>query len=467
MFFVAGACLLLPDVARAEEPAPSAAPAPQAGPEACTLVDCVRLAVSRGPAMAGATAALDIAKAQKKQAPGHYLPMLTTDGNLRVWDSEQEASFGSIPGIPITVPPFKVRDQVTWNVNITIIEPLTQLWLIGHADELVSRGVEVAGLEKRIAEREQALQTTEAWLQAALTEDLVHIAESSLAARTSDAERAKVFANAGVLLAADASRADLGVLDAKQRLAQSQRQRQLARARLAQLVGTARVPDTRTPSAGSVPTNAASAPSDTPGRVPIPADLTEAKAVARAQRGELQVVTGRIRQAEAQVDLARSRLLPDVNFVAQAQFAGGSEFQGKSAAFFGVVFNWRAWDWGSTYYSVQEASARVRQAEAGLAQADEGIGLEVEAAWVELEAAREMAALSGEARRIAETHYGLVRARLDAHAVTGFDLVEAESALTKARSEERLTAAQVSIARARLVRALGGGPDDIAREGTP
>jgi outer membrane protein TolC len=167
------------------------------------------------------------------------------------------------------------------------------------------------------------------------------------------------------------------------------------------------------------------------------------------------------------VDLARSRLLPDVNFIAQAQFAGGSEFQSKSAAFFGVVFDWKAWDWGATYYGVEEASARVRQAEAGLAQAEEGIGLEVEAAWVELEAAREMAALAGEARRIAETHHTLVQARLEAHAVTGFDLVEAESALTKARSEERLATAQVSIARARLVRALGGGPDDIAREGTP
>jgi len=109
----------------------------------------------------------------------------------------------------------------------------------------------------------------------------------------------------------------------------------------------------------------------------------------------------------------------------------------------------------------------VREAEAGLTQLEEGIALEVEAAWVEVASAGDQATLAKEAVGVAQANYELVRKRFDARAATSFDLVTAETELTKARSDEKLALVNGLLARARLARAMGKGARDIAEEGTP
>jgi len=417
-------------------------------PKPCSLGQCVDQALAHGPDLKGKAAAIDAARAGKDAMRGNFGPKLRLDGGVQVWDDELAADFDvGIPGFEL--PPTIVREQVTWQVNVTLAQPLSGLWQIYEANELAALGVDVAQLEREAATVQRALSVTEAWLTAVLADDLVAVRKNSLEARSSDRERAATLVKAGVIVEADLLRADLGVTQARQALALAERQSTLARARLSQLVG------------------AKVAPVGGEATMREVTSLEAAKQEALEKRIELEQLRLRLQQARTAVDLAWSKMAPDVNFVAQAQFARASAFGEEAQAFVGLTFDWTVWEWGATKYGIDEARARVREVEAGLVQLEEGIALEVEAAWVEHASAVDQAALAKEAVRVAEANYALVRKRFDAKAATSFDLVEAETELTKAKTDEKMALVNGLIARARLAKAMGKGAQDIAREGTP
>jgi outer membrane protein len=414
----------------------------------CRLAECVELALAHSPELGAFEAVSEGAQANRKATRGNLGPKLKVDGGVQLWDSELQTRFSSgIPGIE--VPPFTVRDAVTWNVNVTIAQPLVGLWTIFQAEELAELGVDVAALDREVARLDTALAVTEAWLTTMLADDLIEVRKTSLAARTSDRDRAAALVKAGVIVEANLLRAELGVTEAKQSLGIAERQAALARARLAQLVGKKRTPG----------------PAVYAEKVPV-MGLEDAREEASAKRVEVAQLKVRLAQAEKAVGIATSQMAPSVNLVAQAQFNGGSEFQ-QDAAFVGVLLDWTVWEWGATKFRIDEAKARVREVKARMKQLEEGLALEAESRWVEHASAVDQAALAAEAVKVAESNYELVRKRFDAKAATTFDLVEAETSLTKAKTDEKMARVSALLARARLARAVGGDIGAIAKEGTP
>lgn len=417
--------------------------------DVCGLAECIDLAVSRGPELEVARAQKDLAVAQKNATRGNFGPKLLVDGGVQVWDSELATSFSvGIPGVEI--PPFVVRDAVTWSVNVTLAQPLTGLWTIYEAHELQALGVDVASLETEMQTADKAVAVAEAWLSTMLADEMIEVRKTSLAQRSSDRERARALVRAGVLVEADLARVDLGVTESRQSLAIAERQGKLARARLTQLVGVAKTPRY------SEPTTKAEV---------LP--LAEAKKKALERRVEVRQLSQRLAMAERGVGVATSKMAPNVNLVAAAQFAGGSEFQQDAAAFVGLTFDWTVWEWGATKFGIDEARARVREVKARVRQLEEGIQLETEAAWVDHASALDQAALAAEAVKVAGINYGLVKKRFEAKAATSFDVVEAENALTKAKLDEKMATVAALMARAKLAKAMGGDAQEIAREGTP
>jgi outer membrane protein TolC len=424
------------------------AEAPSGGEETCELRRCVDLGLAHAPDLKAREAAREGAEASRKSTRGNFGPKLRVDGGVQVWDSELQTSFSSgIPGIE--VPPFTVRDAVTWNFNVTLAQPLMGLWTIFEAHELAELGVDVAKLEESLGRVDTALAVTEAWLTTLLADDLVAVRKTSLAARLSDRERATALVRAGVIVEADLLRAELGVTEAKQSLGIAERQATLARARLAQLVGQNKSP------VAAVGAEKAGPPA-----------LEAAKQAASDHRLELVQLRARLAQADRAVGVATSQMAPSVNLVAQAQFNGGSEFQ-QDSAFVGLQLEWTVWEWGATKFKIDEAKARVREVRARLAQLEEGLRLEAESRWVEHASAVDQAVLAAEAVKVAESNYALVRKRFEAKAATTFDLVEAETALTKSRTDEKMARVSALLARARLARAMGGDVEVIVEEGAP
>jgi outer membrane protein len=442
--------MIAPQVARAE---PAATAVALAEDGTCDLATCVRLALARAPSVKAAEARIAGAEAAAAGTRSNLGPKLKIDGGVQVWDSELSLNFGGFPGLPIEIPPTVIREQVTWSVNLTLAQPLMGLWTIFEAAELQSLGIDAARLEAEGETRRLAQEAAEAWLQAALATRLVEVAEVSLASRENDRNRAKAFVDGGVIVAAELTRAELGVTQARQLLSQARRQEALARARLSQLVGR----------------------SARPTRIELPAlkvvPPVESLAVARQraieQRTELQTLQQQLNMASQAVDVEVTQLMPNVNLVAQAQFIGGSELQANQQAFVGVTFDWTFWEWGSRYHKMDELRARVREVRERMQQLTEGLQLEVEAAWIAWASSVEQAELAAAAEDVAATNYELAQKRFESKTITSFELTEAESALTKARMDKTIATTAALVARAQLVRAMGGTSDAIIGEATP
>lgn len=435
--------------ARAEE---GVAATVEARGETCDLGTCVRLALGRAPVLKAQAARIDAAESARKATSAQLGPKLKVDGGFQVWDSELSAKFGAFPGLPIEIPPFRIRDQLTWSVNLTLAQPLMGLWTILEASDLQRLGVDAARLEAEGETRRLAQEAAEAWLQAALAAELVDVAAVSLGARENDRNRAKVFVDAGVILPSELTRAELGVLQARQLASQAKRQAALAQARLSQLAGRPMRPQ----------------------RVEVglktgapAASLAAARQMAIDKRMELKTLQQQLNMASKAVDVEVTQLMPSVNLVAQAQFIGGSELQANEQAFVGMTFDWTFWEWGSRYHRMDELRARVREVRERTQQLTEGLQLEVEAAWIGWAAAIEQAELAAAAVEVATTNYELARTRFEARTVTSFELNEAESALTKARMDMVIARTASFVARAQLVRAMGGTSDEIIGEATP
>ncbi|MCB9734772.1 MAG: TolC family protein [Deltaproteobacteria bacterium] len=445
-------------------PAASAPPdAAEAGADAvatCSLEECVDLAVAFSPQLRAKAARVDAAVAQRSSAAGDFLPKLLVDGGVQWWDQALEADLGGgIPGLPAgSVPPFVIRPARTWSVNVTLAQPLTGLWAVYTRHELLDKGVDVERLEREAARRAVALDTTEAWLQVALLRDVTAAARASVTAREGDVKRVELLVEHGVVEKSQLLRAKLGLSDAERRVVDAQRQADLGAIRLATLVGRPVAPPPGAGGGGNA--------SDADDGLPADAPLATALTTARAQRIELRSLLARKEQADTAVDLAWTRLAPDVSVVAAAQFATGSELQSSDAYFIGLNLKWTVWDWGATWYGVEAARAQAREVDAQLTQLGLGVDLEVRAAVNEVAAARRLVPIARQTLEEAEESYALVQARLEEGRATAFDVVDAEEQLTRARIDVGRSITGWRIARARLAHAMGGTPEAIAREGT-
>ncbi|MBW2253966.1 MAG: TolC family protein, partial [Deltaproteobacteria bacterium] len=116
---------------------------------------------------------------------------------------------------------------------------------------------------------------------------------------------------------------------------------------------------------------------------------------------------------------------------------------------------WEVLGWGRRHAAVREASAQVYQAETGLEGMRRGAVLSARAALVEAElsqAAWEAAQVSTEQ---AEENARIVRARYDYQSASTTDLLEAETLLTKARTDEVVSAFDYLVAIAATQQTLG------------
>jgi len=441
---------------------PTAAPATQraVGALKLNLSKAVSQSLSTSAELRGATAAKAAEIARRKSVRGNFGPLLRFEFGLQIWDSELTASLGDLPIPGIDVPPLSIRDQTTWNLSVSLIQPLTAMWTVYESYELTKLGVDVAELKKRVKVQNRAWKTAEAYLRVKQAEALMRVAANSIKQRQAQEARVRALESAGVIKRQDLLRAQLGVSSAKQNLAAAKRQRYLASAQLALFIG---VPPSANLALEPLPPEWETARLN----VPEPMASDAARKVALNQRIELLEVEQRLLQASGNVQVAKSKMLPEVSFIASFLTAGGQELQGSEQFFVGLNLSWNAFDWGATYYQIDVARAGRVQAQAGLDQLREGIGLEVEAARTTMIGARDQLLLARKVIAVAEENFKLQQTRYEQKAATTFDVIEAETQLTKARIDVEMASFEYLVAWAALRRAMGTSPSALLGTKSP
>jgi len=178
---------------------------------------------------------------------------------------------------------------------------------------------------------------------------------------------------------------------------------------------------------------------------------------ALGHRPEVKSVAKRVQMAEAGHDIARWAMVPDVVALASYQHSEGmGMFMPKDSFFVGGSLKWNFWQWGSTYYGIDEAGHRVKQARIGLRQLRDGIYLEVKKAFLDLRTAHQTLDVARRAVTQAQESLRLERIRFEAHTATSTNVLDAQTAMTRTRLGYTSALYGWYTARAALLKATGG-----------
>ncbi|MDH5298390.1 MAG: TolC family protein [Desulfobulbaceae bacterium] len=166
-------------------------------------------------------------------------------------------------------------------------------------------------------------------------------------------------------------------------------------------------------------------------------------------------------QAEERIILARADHLPSVTLSASYQKNGGDYFAAppyagasevKTAQ---AVASWKFWTWHQGADKVAAARQQVRQSKEGEAQAADGVTLEVREAYLNLMEAEKNIAVTEKAIRSAEENYRISEARYQAQVTTSTEVLDAQTLLTRARTNYFVALHKYNMALATLDWATG------------
>jgi outer membrane protein len=444
-----------------------------AAAEPMTLAKCIDVALQGNPDITSANLEVDATTAQKNSARGAFGPRLHLDAGIQRWDSPLSANFADMlipvvnvglqkknglipiskndfvdpsnPQLAALANPIELRAQTTWSASVTLAQPIASLWTINEGYALRKMGVDLAGLQRKATRRDVAFQVTEAYYRVLQAMRLVDVAQKSVENIDAQVKRAQSFYRAGTVGRNDVLRAELGLAAAQQRLIQANGAVVLARGHLATLMGLA--PDAAIEPADSI--------ADVTVGPVIPAAQAEDRAV--ADRLEMKEIAAQTEQARAAESLAKSKMLPQVNAVANYTHSSpATMFAPKQDIWFiGATASWDIWEGGGTYYGIDEAKARLAQALAARRKAENAIRLETRSAHVNVTTAAEALAVARHAVEQAEENFRIEQKRYESTDNTSFDVLDAENQLTTARGQLQAASYDYLIAQSNLSRAIG------------
>jgi len=194
---------------------------------------------------------------------------------------------------------------------------------------------------------------------------------------------------------------------------------------------------------------------------PLDRSLQTCLEAARQNRPELKISALRAEQAGKMVRAAQGEFFPSVSLVGNyARFGStpavsGTEYKDMESWQVMAVASWNFWEWGKTKYRVDAGKASENQAVDQAKEIQDQIALEIRNAYLLLQEAESQIAVSQKVIDQAEENFRITEARYRERVARSTEVLDAQTLLTKAKSEYANALADYNVSYARLQRAMG------------
>ncbi len=414
--------------------------------EKMTLSESLDLAVKRSVLAHSTREGILGAEAQQKEAFTGFLPKFGTSYNYTRLNAEPYFNFPGIePLIPAKQMTMGTKDNYTWSIEAR--QPLFAGGAIRSNYEASRIGTDIARQEHLSNLRNLVLEVKSAYFGVLKANRVLDVAKQSVERLKAHRETALGFYDAGLIPRNDLLRAEVELANGHQSLLSAMNAKEMAEARFNTLlrreIGTAvEIEDTLT------------------GR-PYGATLEGCIAAALERRSELQSASLRVRQAQSLVRQSEADYYPSVNLVGNYSRYGdtpgvsGTIYKPQESWYAMVVANWNFWEWGKTKHRVEAGISREKQAVDALDHTRDQIVLEVKNAYLLLREAEKQVQVSEKAAEQAEENFRINTERYREQVGTATDVIDAQTLLTKSRSDYANALSDCAIQQARLERAMG------------
>lgn len=401
--------------------------------------EALEIAARQNSGLIKARSDIDAASGQSRQLRSSALPRLRTDASFRANDR------GSIESFGVDSP------AQNWSANAQIVQPLYEGGRItaNRAQSRLVTDQATANLSSAAADTARDVLT--AYDDALLAAEQITVQESSIALLGKELEDQKRRFEAGTAPRFNVLRAEVALANAQPRLIRARNAYRIAKNNLINLLGYDLPPNVWQ----DIPLKFA----DKLTSEPVSLTVEDALTSARTKRPELRSLTLAADIRREAVKSAKSGTKPAISgFLGYG--ARNSSFtrdlsDEKSGWFAGAQASWDLWDGDLTKGKVAEANAALERAEETIRETDRSISLEVRTAWSNLEEAREVLESQKKVVEQAEEALRLAKARTEAGSGTQLEVLDAQTALTEARTTQIQALRDYSVARTRLDRSIG------------
>ncbi len=431
-------CLLaIPWLAAAAEPSLS-------------LADAVRMAVASHPDVAKAKAAADGLKGRIREVRSQALPDISVTSGFMRWrdpsllnasglDKWPEEFRAALIPVPVNI----------FDYSINVKQPLYTAGKVGTALRLASVEAEGALVEIDRAQQDVALGTTKAFYDLLWAQRYLTVVQETQQQKIQHAEMARTLFKNGVATEVDMLRSDVAVANGQPDVVRAQNAIQQARALLNYYLG--RPTDQAVELAGDFPDVELESQ-----------DLSELMKEAERRRPELLRLRISQRSAATQVELAKAESRMRLDFSAayglmarQPKNLVNPDFTRWTA---GVNFTFPLFDGFRRSGMTQQAVANERSIRSDREKAEQQVRLALQQVVDEIRAAQEtlraVRANVGQAERV----LAMMRNNYKFGAATTLDIVDAQTALSVARTNVLRGLHDAAVARANLRWTMGMTP---------
>ncbi len=330
------------------------------------------------------------------------LPLLKVESTALFWNDALTIKFNLPkdlmdmlaainPNLNASIPPMQVRDRITWQTTITLIQPLTPLLTLSSVLDLKKAEIEAARVETRLEQRKVVAEIENLYLNALKADAYLQVLDQADLLLAAQRERVQALVDAKVAIPAEMARIDAAQADMDARRARALSAILLSRQALAYLL---------------------SEPLDRYYRLVWPGaesglpTVDECTYRAVRERPEFELLRARRRQVHEGRQAQKFDLFPRIVALTQYKYSEGfGDFEPRNQWFAGLALSWEL-QWTEKWRELDKLELAERELDLQTEKAERGIALEVSQKWLEVQTAGAIL----RARRAAE------RAELVSHA---------------------------------------------------
>jgi outer membrane protein len=414
-----------------------------------TLEESIDIALKNSFTIDMAREGIKSAEAQKQEAITAFLPKFSTSYSYTLLN---EAPFSRFQGMPAPFAtlngqevPAGTRDNYTWAIEAR--QPLfTGGGLIANY-QASKIGENVAQIDEVTKKQDIVQEVKIAYYDILRAQKIEEAARQSVEMLTAHRDVAQNYFQVEMIPKNDLLHAEVELANGQQALVKAQNAVQIAKARFNTILKRKLY----------APVNIV----DILKYQPNEKTLEDCWQVAVKNRPELKIATLKTEQAGKLVNVARSEYFPTLSLAANYGRFGdnpsvsGSDFKDAESWYVMGVANWNFWEWGRTKYRVNASKAKENQAVDALKEMNDQIALEINNDYLILQEAEKQIAVSQKVIQQAEENFRISEERFKEMVATTTEVLEAQTLLTKAKSEYANALGDYNINYARLQRAMG------------
>jgi outer membrane protein TolC len=408
---------------------------------ALTLEESIDIALKNSSLINVAKEGSKSATAQKKEAFTGFLPKLSTSYNYTRLNEE--------PSVLLPFPPGEIftgtKDNYNWNIEAK--QPLFAGGGILASYQASSIAENIAHLEETARYQDVAQDVKIAYFNILKTRRISDVAQQSVEMLKAHRDVAENYFKVGMIPKNDLLYAEVELANGKQTLIRAQNAVQLAKSQFNTILKRGIV----------TPVEIV----DVMNYEPFDKSFEECLNIARHARPELKISSLQSQQAGKMVRSAQSEFFPYVSLVGNYTRFGddpsvaGSDYKDMESWYVMAVASWNFWEWGKTKFRVDASKARENQAVEALRELNDRVALEIKNNYLMLQEAESQIAVSQKLIELAAENFRISEERYKERVATSTEVLEAQTLLTKAKSEYANALGDYNISYARLQRAMG------------